>query len=327
MITQIRTGLEARDLVFASDADGALTCDTGIGLLRFSAEDGSVAIRVEAPSRNEVFMLRESVLAQLEQLGPALVAGIEWQGAEFASPYPPNFRVAQIVGCTQVSARFLRLRLEAEDLGDFARSGLHLRLLLPPAGREPVWPSLGPDGRTHWPTGADRLHTPPYTIRRIDPGAGWLDVDVFLHGNGPTCTWAKQVSPGATVGMTGPGGGWYPQADDLILAGDETALPAIARMLEAAAPETTGKALIAVEDAGDRGDLQRPPGVEVVWIERGKTAQPLVGVLKEIVTRPGPYVWFAAEKAEAALARDYLRETVQLDRKACHVAGYWAKIS
>lgn len=325
LIAHIRAEFEAHDLMLTAGEDDALICDTGVGLLSFRPEGAALAIGIAAPSRNELFMLRESVLARLDRYAPGLGEVIEWRGAEFASARPPNFRTARVIGRARLSARFLRLRLEAEDLDDFARSGLHFRLLLPPAGRVPVWPALGPDGRTRWPSGADRLHMPAYTIRRIDPGAGWLDVDVFLHGNGPTCAWAEGVTTGAEVGMTGPGGGWHPDARELVLAGDETALPAIARMLEAAAPEARGTALIEVEDSGDIDDLARPPGVELIWLDRSKGSLGLLEALQQVVTSPGPYVWFAAEKALAACARGYLREGVGLGRGKCHAAAYWSR--
>lgn len=327
LLAGVRAELEAQDLSLTSDGDGALTCDTGIGLLRFRPEDGALAIGIEAPSRNELFMLRESVLVRLDRHAPGLGKGLEWRGATFNARRPPNFRTARVIGRERVSPRFVRLRFAVDDLDDFARSGLHIRLLLPAGGRVPVWPELGADGRTRWPRGADRLHTPAYTIRRIDPGAGWLDVDVFLHGNGPTCAWAETVAPGAEIGITGPGGGWFPETDELILAGDETALPAIARILEAAAPEVTGAALIEVADSGDIVALTRPRGVTVTWLDRSKGDPAADVALKEIVTGNDPFVWFAAEKDRAIGVRSHLRDTLGLNRKRCHAAAYWSRSS
>jgi NADPH-dependent ferric siderophore reductase len=57
-------------------------------------------------------------------------------------------------------------------------------------------------------------------------------------------------------------------ADDLLLAGDETALPAIAAILERLPGHATGTALIEVPDVADVITLAAPPGIRVAWLPR-----------------------------------------------------------
>ncbi|MCE3544330.1 siderophore-interacting protein, partial [Escherichia coli] len=96
------------------------------------------------------------------------------------------------------------------------------------------WPTMGRDGRPVWPEGDDALIARVYTIRTIDIERGEVDIDMVVHpGNDtPGSTWALNAKPGGIVGMTGPGGGSVEDAGRYLLVGDETALPAIGRILE-----------------------------------------------------------------------------------------------
>ena len=73
-----------------------------------------------------------------------------------------------------------------------------------------------------------------------------------------------ELSPGRTIGID-----WRPGAvETLLLAGDETAAPAIASILESLPSDATGVALIEVPAHGDRLDVRAPAGVEVRWLAR-----------------------------------------------------------
>lgn len=68
-----------------------------------------------------------------------------------------------------------------------------------------------------------------YTIRRIDAAAGWLEIDFVLHeAPGLAGDFARLARPGDICGMSGPCGLGVKPAGHYLLAGDETALPAIA---------------------------------------------------------------------------------------------------
>ncbi|WP_336581891.1 siderophore-interacting protein [Nesterenkonia sp. PF2B19] len=81
--------------------------------------------------------------------------------------------------------------------------------------------------------------TRTYTVRHIDHDAGQLWVDMVTHGEeGLAGGWAQQVRPGELISFFGPGGAYAPreEADWHLLAGDESALPAIAAAVEALEP-------------------------------------------------------------------------------------------
>jgi NADPH-dependent ferric siderophore reductase len=78
-----------------------------------------------------------------------------------------------------------------------------------------------------------------YTIRRIDAAAGWVDIDFVLYeAPGPAGDFALSARIGDICGMSGPCGLGIKPAGRYLLAGDETALPAIAGIAERL-PSTT----------------------------------------------------------------------------------------
>lgn len=324
LMEHIRSELAAQDspVVYGREE---LKWDTGIGTVLLLKSRNGIEIRIDSDSLSNIHMLRETLVARLEQYAPRTTRQLEWTGSPVSGPYPPNFRIATIVSSQRISRRFQRIELVAENLEDFARSGLHVRLVIPLDGRRPVWPRLNAKGRTVWPTGADTPHTPAYTIRDIDPEANRLWIDILLHGNGPTCQWVQRVSMGTQVGLTGPGGGCYPLADRVLLAGDETALPLLARTLENAPCHIRGDVLVEVGRTEDRHVLTYPSGIRLRWLVRQEGDPDLNTALEETELPIGDsrLVWFAAEKKQAARAKEYLRNSAVLERKAMRVAAYW----
>src|SRR5699024_978547 len=86
---------------------------------------------------------------------------------------------------------------------------------------------------------------------------------------------------GERVRLRGPGGAFRPaqEADWYLLAGDESAVPAIAAALEALPGSAVGYAFIEVEAEQDEIELTAPQGVEVQWLHRGEPAA---------MAQPGP---------------------------------------
>lgn len=75
-----------------------------------------------------------------------------------------------------------------------------------------------------------------YTIRHFHPDRRRMEIDFVLHGDaGPASAWAGSAKVGDVVHLSSPRGGYRvdPDAHWRLLAGDETALPAIASILDA----------------------------------------------------------------------------------------------
>ncbi|PZR00111.1 MAG: siderophore-interacting protein [Cereibacter sphaeroides] len=304
---------------------GGILVTVATGAISFLPAEAGMEVRIIAVSEADLFVLREAVSSLVEAFDAGL--SVIWDRPLVGGAYPPNFRIAQVVAKSRPGAGFLRIRLTAAHLGPFAVNGLHLRLLLPPEGRGVVWPSVSDQGRTVWPAGEDALHNPVYTIRSIDPVAGWMDLDIYLHGRGRTCHWAEEVAPGAIVGIVGPGGGDMLRAGHMVLAGDETALPAIARILEAAPQDAKGEAMILVSGLEHQQEIAIPPGICLRWLHRGK-GETLEAALRDIAmpaadAAGGRHLWIATERTEATRLRAEYRERGSWGRGEVTVAAYW----
>ena len=125
-----------------------------------------------------------------------------------------------------------------------------------------------------------------YSVREWDlkPGRTRLTVDFVLHvvpgATGPASSWAAEAAPGDELLIVAPwrdaghfGGIEFAPgaAGEVVLAGDETAAPAIARILgdlRDLGTESAGTAFIEVPTADDVVDIQTPDGFAVRWLPR-----------------------------------------------------------
>lgn len=321
ILDHFRARLRAEDRTF-EDRETELFVDTGIGFITIRAEGDLVALLLAAADGNKAFILRQAVVLHLDHLAPGLAERLVWDGPLPQFTRPPTFRLARVAAVSHPVPGFARLRLVG-DLACMGVGGMHMRVLIPPDGRLPVWPGLDAAGRTVWPLGDDKLHDPVYTVRNIASDGSWLEIDVFLHGQGRTCHWAP-AALGAEVGLMGPGGGGFPETERLFMFGDETALPAMARILEQAPAQMQGRVVIEIARPDLRQALHHPQGVVVDWVLRGEDA-PLADLAEAAMAGLGveDYFWFAAEKAAAGRVRQELRRRAVLPRNQCYVAAYW----
>ena len=167
-----------------------------------------------------------------------------------------------------------------------------------------------------------------YTIRRIDAAAGTLDVDFVLHeASGPGSDWAKTATPGARIGMAGPGGRSARPADWMLLAGDETALPAIARTLENLPATAEGMVVLVADSADDAIVLRHPPGFRVEWLDRqsGSTDFASAVMAIDVPSDRTRFCWAGAEFEEIQTSRRHWRDVIGLSSKEQLAVAYWRK--
>ncbi|HEU4362014.1 MAG TPA: siderophore-interacting protein [Mycobacterium sp.] len=179
------------------------------------------------------------------------------------------------------------------------------------------------------------------TARRADPAARELSIDVTVHGDhGVAGPWAAGALPGQPVYLMGPGGAYAPNpvADWHLLAGDESALPAIAAALEALPADATGKAFIEVADPDHEIALTAPQGVQLNWIYRGGRADlvaedragdnaPLVEAVTTASWLPGQVQVFIHGEAQAVMhnLRPYIRRERRVASAWASISGYWRR--
>lgn len=315
-------------------APGVLSFRTHYGSIEAHYDAQSARIAVHAGDETNLSYMKMAVASHiLEYVGAH--ARIEWSGDGRTGGLPPFFREATVQSVEAVSPHLRRVRLKGSNLARFAVNGLHLRILLPPSGRVPVWPTLGANGMVDWPGGEDALTVRIYTIRRIDPDAGWLDIDFVVHPGehgAPGSEFALNVRPGAVVGLFGPGGGGVPEAPALLLVGDETALPAIARILETIPDGTSVDAILELGGEEDVIALPRRDSVRLRWLLRkgrpAGTAGLLPAALREIDPTTLPedvYVWAGCEFSDFREIRGIVRKSWKLPKDRHLIVSYWRR--
>jgi NADPH-dependent ferric siderophore reductase len=239
--------------------------------------------------------------------------------------------VLTVAAVTQVTPSVRRVLLSGTEAA-VAAAGPTVNVLVPRVGDlAPRWPHVARDGRIVWPDGAHGVSLRSYTARRQDPLAGEVEMDFVLHGDGPAAAWAAAAEAGALLGVAGSGALGDRPAGWLLLAGDETALPAISRILAEAPPTTRGVALLEVAGPEEQQPLAAPAGVELRWLHRAGTAPGESTLLVDAVAaldRPAGddvFAWVAAESAAVRTIRADLRGRWGLGRAQHHAIGYWRR--
>ena len=301
-----------------------------IGVVRLRRTGRAMVARLEADSSENLYLLKMSAVSHLEGFAEGETIDIVWRGDGADVTTPPNYRRLTVVSATDVTPHMRRLTLTGADIDRFMTDqSFHVRLVIPHGGGLPT-PRVGPDGKIVWPESEPKPALRVYTIRRYDKAARTLDVDAVIHADpGPGAAWAATAKAGDLIGMVGPGGGGMPPANDwLLLGGDETALPAIGRMLENLPADARGEALLEIEDDGERQTLAAPAGVSIRWLSRAMAAPTLAEAVRAAVIpddATSPYVWAASESAAAQAMREHLRGERGLPKDRQHVVAYWRK--
>ncbi len=202
-----------------------------------------------------------------------------------------------------------------------------VRMLLPSPGTTelvmPAWNGnefLLPDGR--------RPVIRTFTPLRVDPEALELDLEVVVHGSGAASEWVAAARPGAPAAISGPGRGYAidPEAPAFLLAGDETAIPAITQLLDILPAAKPVQVFVEVAVPEARLALPDRPGTEVGWLDLPPGAPPgatLEAAVQGVDIAPGTRVWAAGEAAAVQRIRRHLFGERGLPRPQATVRGYW----
>ncbi|MGD9985969.1 siderophore-interacting protein [Pseudonocardia sp.] len=241
---------------------------------------------------------------------------------------PP--RLLQVRRSTRITPKMIRVTLAGDELTGFPGDGpdRRVKMFFPVHGQDrPAVPRASTGGPV-WPPGEARPTIRTYTVRRFDAAAGELDIDFVLHeGHGPAAAWARAAEPGAWVGVSEPGGRWEPDpaAEFHVVIGDESALPAVATVLEELAGFTGPVlAFLEVADAAEQQDL--PANARVAWVHRGDAAageQLVAAVRTAELPAAGGQAWLAGESAAVRDLRRHLLDDRRLDRRRVYATGYW----
>ncbi len=190
-----------------------------------------------------------------------------------------------------ISPTFVRITFGGPELADLGTDGpvydQRIKLIFPPASGPLPRLEASDDWYDQWlriPE-SERGAMRTYSIRDVHgEGTDRLVVDFVLHlepgATGPASSWASRAAPGDQVIVIGPrrGVGWGGiefapgDASRILLAGDETAVPAMTRILADLPATTVGHAFLEVPHAYDVLCVPAPDGFAVRWLPRGRAA-------------------------------------------------------
>ena len=242
---------------------------------------------------------------------------------------PPRFRRVSVRRVERSSLRLVRVTFAGPELEGLTseQPAASVRLLLPsPGAPELVMPSwngnefLLPDGQR--PT----IRT--FTPRRVDPEALEIDVEIVVHGSGVASRWAETAAPEAAAAISGPGRGYTidREAPGFLLAGDETAIPAISQLLESLPADRPVHVQIEIAHPHARLTFPHHPRAAVEWHELptgAASGDALLDAVGDAKIAPGTRVWAAGEAAAVQRIRRHLFQDRGLPRSEATVRGYW----
>ncbi|MEM9514192.1 MAG: siderophore-interacting protein [Actinomycetota bacterium] len=171
-----------------------------------------------------------------------------------------------------------------------------------------------------------------YTVRRWDADAGQLTLDFVAHGDvGYAGRWAQKATPGDALQVLGPGGGYAPDPDAAwhLLAGDESALPAIASSLEALPAQAVAAVFLVVDGPAHEIELDGPDTMSVSWLHREGASSPetlLVEAISSYEFPAGsPQVFVHGEAGETRAVRRHLLSDRGLSKDGASISPYWRR--
>ncbi|MBV1862053.1 MAG: siderophore-interacting protein [Nannocystaceae bacterium] len=171
-----------------------------------------------------------------------------------------------------------------------------------------------------------------YTVRAFRPDAGEVDLWFVLHEpRSGVGGWAADAKSGDRVALWGPRGRFEVPEDvqELLLVGDETALPSIASILDFMKPrELPTQVVVEIPDSRHTVRLPVSANVQVHWAFRGQhpvhESSALLSKVSDVAGRwrPGLFLFGAAESSRVASLRGELR-ALGFPRGSTTLTSYW----
>jgi NADPH-dependent ferric siderophore reductase len=175
---------------------------------------------------------------------------------------------------------------------------------------------------------APRPPSRTYTPRSFDATRGELSIDFLLHGDGLASTWAASAKPGDQVRVSLPRAVFHtpPGASWQLLAGDDSAIPAISTIIETGVSVPTDVIVETCSLESDRPVLPDHPLVSIEWVamQQESPGASLEAVLDRWVAPTGSgSLWIAGEAVAVRRIRKILLEKRSIAPDALVTRGYW----
>lgn len=305
---------------------------SAFGRATIETTDDGLVLMVEASELGALNRLKHAIMGPIGFIATSEKPDIRWKGDYSPPTLPDDLRVLRVVDVEDINQRLRRVTFQGNDLARYDRNDqLHCRLIFQKRGVDhPKWPMLDHTGNIVWPNDIS-VPTRVYTIRHIELVRQELTIDFAIHANaGPATTWAINAQRGDIVGILGPAANGPKDADFYVLAGDETGLPGIARILENLPEAAAGFAIIEVNDEHDELKLRTPSQITVTWLHRRGAAPGTTTLLETAVKSiqwqeklDRCFFWGGCEhKAFSAIYR-HLRREIGLPRDRLAFYSHW----
>ncbi|SEB82391.1 NADPH-dependent ferric siderophore reductase, contains FAD-binding and SIP domains [Nocardioides exalbidus] len=298
---------------------------------------------------------------------------------------PLIFTEVEVVSIDRLGPTFVRVELGSPELAEFGVEGprydQRMKLVFPDPVTGGITSTEGADASwfSTWmeQSTGERGHMRTYTIRDVrgSGAATTFVVDMVLHLEGdlvgPGSTWASTAEVGDRIVVLAPRRGHFyggiefapPEGAELLLVGDETAVPAVCAVLEQLPAGARGTAFLEVPHVDDVQTTVGPAGVEVVWLARAgaelgarlhdevvahlgipgarvEVAEDEVDpdlwetpthsssgeeVAGDAASAAGTYAWIAGESKVVTGLRRHLVNELGFDRSQVAFMGYWRR--
>jgi len=228
-----------------------------------------------------------------------------------------------------VTPTLRRVWFRSDDLSAFVGSedtDRYLKLVFPRPGVE-LPEGLSPREMRGVVAPDDLPVVRTYTALFPDVAAGTLAIDFVVHGDqGVAGPWAQRARPGDVLEVNGPGGGYRPDptADAHLLAGDDSALPAITAAVAALPADAVGQVFVLVDSADHEPALVAPDGVTLTYLHR-RSGHVLGDAVRAWPWPGGRVQVFVHGEADEVMhgVRPYLLRERGVARADASISGYW----
>ncbi|WP_072690652.1 siderophore-interacting protein [Rhodococcus marinonascens] len=266
------------------------------------------------------------------------------QRGKFVKPQNRQISSARVVAGKKISPNFVRVTIAGDELSSVSPMGFDqwFRMFVPQQGQRTLRLPTSASGFWYAQYKLMAKDLRPvvrnYTIRDFRAaGAGMfgdtteIDIDFASHGDlGPASAWARTATAGDEVAILDEGLIYNPTpgAEWQLLVGDESALPAMAGIMNSARRDLRAEVFIEIPDADDAQDVRVGDGVNVHWLIRGDaTARPgalALHTVMEAELPAGPsYTFVAGESGLATALRRHLVSDRGVPKSDIAFTGYW----
>lgn len=257
--------------------------------------------------------------------------------------HPIVLRELEVRAVHDVTPGMRRITLGGEQLGGFDNGKFDLpafasdgfddivRLYFPIPGENRLVLPVQMERTIDW-SQDDRPLGREYTVRRYDAERGEITLDFAQHIVGVASAWSQRVRVGERIHIAGPPGSSLTpsEVDWYLVAGDETALPAIGRFLEELPDVALAQVFIEIAGPEHEQQLDTSAKAEITWLHRHGATPGSTTLLADAVGAapwwPGlVYAWVAGEAISIKPIRRYLREHLEVPAEFVDVTGYWRR--